>query len=96
MKRIVSVLLIAGIACISSAALAQGKVRTSENRTETAEPKKKKTRDTKYICTIGLEGEGSFTEVYSDKEECRKLCKGGATVCEETGRKNIIDIDDVD
>ena len=48
---------------------------------------KDKSEDTKYICTIGLEGEGSFTEVYKDRAECRQYCKGGATVCQKTAKK---------
>lgn len=55
-----------------------------------------KPAETKVICTIGLEGEGSFTEVYKNMKECKKYCKGGATVCEETGKKTPVNEEEVD
>lgn len=50
----------------------------------------------KYICTIGLEGEGSFTEVYKNREECKKFCRGDATICEETGEETAVNTEEVD
>lgn len=50
----------------------------------------------KYICVEGLEGEGSFTEVYKDKEACRKYCKGGATICQEAAEETAVNTEEVD
>ncbi len=83
MKRIVSALLIAS-------ALLTG---YAEAKLEKVQPKEE---ETKVTCTIGLEGEGSFTEVYKNKKECRQYCKGGATVCEETGIETPINTEEVD
>ena len=50
----------------------------------------------KFICTVGLEGEGSFTEVYKTKKDCQKYCRGGATICEETGDDTPVNLGEVD
>lgn len=50
----------------------------------------------KYICVEGLEGEGSFTEVYKNKEECRKYCRGGAVICEEAEEATPVNLEEVD
>ena len=86
MKRILTALILAGIMATSCLA----KISETEKSTQAG------SEDTKYICTIGLEGEGSLTEYYKDKEECAALCKGGAVVCQKTAKKNSQAPDDVD
>lgn len=54
------------------------------------------TEETKYICSIGDMSDAVFTEVYKNKEECRKYCKGIAAVCEKTGIKTPVDLTEVD
>lgn len=39
---------------------------------------------------LGLETANVFKEEYDTLEECAKLCKGGATVCQKLARKSQI------
>lgn len=45
--------------------------------------------ETKYICSMAGPDE-IYTTEFATKEECNKNCRGGAVVCEETGKDTIV------
>ncbi len=98
MKRIVVV------ACIVSALLSGFVSAKKEEAVKNVEPqavdtKKQPARKTKVICSIGLgptEDVDSFTEVLDTKAECKKYCKGVATVCQETSINTDVNLEQLD
>lgn len=52
-------------------------------------------KEEKFICSRNVMSDSVLTDVYQTEGECKKYCTGIGTVCEPTGKRTVVDTEDV-